>query len=146
MSEQSPVHRAVTFEARVEVAEAWADALLAAGASSVDAADAHAGTPLEKPVYGEPATHPWPVVRLTVLFEQDAPWERMLERAARAAGEPAPACSSVVIPDADWVRATQAQFQPIRVTERLWIVPSWRSLPDPAAVAIRLDPGLAFGT
>ena len=41
---------------------------------------------------------------------------------------------------------TQRQFGPIRVSERLWIVPTWSEVPDPAAVNLRLDPGLAFGT
>jgi ribosomal protein L11 methyltransferase len=46
----------------------------------------------------------------------------------------------------DWVRATQEQFAPIRISRRLWIVPSWHRAPDPAAINIVLDPGLAFGT
>ena len=134
------------FEARVEVAEAWADALLTAGASSVDAADAYAGTPAEKPVYGEPSAQPWPVVRLTALFEERAPWKAMLAQAARAAAEPLPAYSTALVPDSDWVLEARDQFQPIRVSDRLWIVPSWTAPPDPAAVAVILDPGLAFGT
>ena len=48
--------------------------------------------------------------------------------------------------DADWVRRTQAQFEPIRISRRLWIVPSWHAAPDADAINIRLDPGLAFGT
>ena len=35
---------ALTFDADADSAEAWADALLEAGALSVDVADAHAGT------------------------------------------------------------------------------------------------------
>src|SRR3546814_15743521 len=61
------------------------------------------------------------------------------------------------VPDADWVRLTQAQFQPIQVGDRIWIVPSWhRDNPDvPVAqdgtapdglLPIELDPALAFGT
>jgi ribosomal protein L11 methyltransferase len=44
------------------------------------------------------------------------------------------------------VRRSQAQFGPIRVSEKIWIVPSWHEPPDPGAVVVRLDPGLAFGT
>ncbi len=137
---------AVTFDARAEVAESWADALLASGASSIDATDASAGTAAEIPVYGAPAMHPWPIVRLTALFGETAPWEAMLARAAATVGEPLPAYSTSSIPNADWVRRTQAQFEPIRVDKRLWIVPSWCAPPDSAAIAITLDPGLAFGT
>ena len=40
----------------------------------------------------------------------------------------------------------KSQFEPIRITGRLWIVPSWHAAPDPAAINIELDPGMAFGT
>ena len=50
------------------------------------------------------------------------------------------------VPDTDWVRATQSQFDPIRISGRLWIVPSWHVAPDPSAVNLVLDPGMAFGT
>jgi len=55
------------------------------------------------------------------------------------------------VPDADWVRVTQAQFGPIPVAgarRALHIIPSWHAdtaVPDDA-LAIQLDPGLAFGT
>jgi ribosomal protein L11 methyltransferase len=51
-----------------------------------------------------------------------------------------------MVEDADWVRRTQAQFPPVRVGEALWIVPTWHDPPDPEAIVIRLDPGVAFGT
>lgn len=44
------------------------------------------------------------------------------------------------------MRLTQSQFQPIPITPKLWIVPSWHAQPDPAAINIALDPGVAFGT
>jgi ribosomal protein L11 methyltransferase len=50
------------------------------------------------------------------------------------------------VAEQDWVRLTQAQFDPIRVNDRLWIVPSWHVAPDPNAINLVLDPGLAFGT
>jgi ribosomal protein L11 methyltransferase len=50
------------------------------------------------------------------------------------------------VAEQDWVRLTQSQFDPIRVNDRLWIVPSWHVAPDPAAINLVLDPGLAFGT
>ena len=51
------------------------------------------------------------------------------------------------VEDADWVRITQAQFQPVRVSDRLWIVPTWHQPPaGDTAINIRLDPGVAFGT
>jgi len=55
-----------------------------------------------------------------------------------------PGCRVLEVADQDWVRLTQSQFQPIPISERLWIVPSWHASPDPSAIAIVLDPGLAF--
>ena len=51
-----------------------------------------------------------------------------------------------LVAEQDWVRATQAQFAPIRISERLWIVPSWCAAPDPDAVNVALDPGLFAGS
>jgi ribosomal protein L11 methyltransferase len=50
------------------------------------------------------------------------------------------------VPEQDWVRLTQSQFAPVDITPEFWIVPSWHEPPQQAAVVIRLDPGLAFGT
>jgi ribosomal protein L11 methyltransferase len=57
-----------------------------------------------------------------------------------------PPFESYVVPERDWVRASRAQFAPLRITDELWIVPTWIDPPRPDAVNIRLDPGLAFGT
>jgi ribosomal protein L11 methyltransferase len=50
------------------------------------------------------------------------------------------------VPDEDWVAKAREQFGPIRVSARLWIVPTWRTPSDPQAINLVLDPGLAFGT
>ena len=142
-------YRALRFDASASSAERWADALLAAGALSVDIADARADTPTESPRYGEPgetALAPWPVSRLCALFDATVDAEAALASAAAWLDEPPPAHGLAAIADADWVRKTQAQFGPLRVTDRLWIVPSWREPVDAGAVNVRLDPGLAFGT
>jgi ribosomal protein L11 methyltransferase len=143
--------QSITLELAEGPAEALSEALLEAGAVSVAIEDAQTGTPLEIAQYAEPA---WdaPVVwrhnRLEVLFAHDADAGRILREAARAAGIDAlPSLHQAQIADADWVRRSQAQFAPLRIGERLWIVPSWHAAPaDPAAVVLRLDPGLAFGT
>jgi ribosomal protein L11 methyltransferase len=137
------------FEAEGAIAERWADALLAAGALSVDLTDPAAGTPAEEVLYDVPAgTAPplWRSSRMTVLLPDGADIDEVVALAAGVVHEPLPAYSIDTVADADWVRETQAQFQPIRVTKELWIVPSWCRPVDPAAINIRLDPGLAFGT
>ena len=136
----------MSFVAGAELADLWADALLASGAAAVDASDAYAGTSKEAPAYGEPAAAPWTAVRVTALFDPATHWEAMLESAAASLGEALPPYATTTVANTDWVRAAQAQFQPVRVSERLWIVPSWCQPPDPQAATVTLDPGLAFGT
>jgi ribosomal protein L11 methyltransferase len=142
---------AVTLLADSTHAETLSDALLDAGALSVDIEDADAGTPDEIPQFGEPglpvAVELWPHSRLHALFERDADLASAMAEAAEAAGltSPPPYTTSQ-LDEQNWVRITQAQFEPIRVSSRLWIVPSWHALPDPAAINIILDPGMAFGT
>jgi ribosomal protein L11 methyltransferase len=138
---------ALRFDTDAAAAEAWSDALLAAGALAVDIADPHAGTPQETPVYGEPGalTGWWPVSRLTALFAGD-PEVAGARAALAAAGRTLPPHETHPVAEQDWVRATQAQFAPMRIAERLWIVPSWCDPVDPAAINLALDPGLAFGT
>jgi len=136
------------LEFDTDAADAWSDALIDAGALAVDAADPDAGTPDETPLFGEPGepdAAPWSTSRLTALFADDAAAGAALAQAAAALGRAAPACRRLHIEDQDWVRATQAQFGPIAIGDRLVIVPSWCEAPQ-GAVAITLDPGLAFGT
>lgn len=141
---------AVIVELAEADADAFGDALLAAGALAVSVEDADAGTASERPIFGEPGAAPeggWTRNTLRALVAADADVDALLTAAARTMGWPAaPARRIESVPDEDWVRATQSQFEPIRVSERLWIVPTWHTAPDAAALNIVLDPGLAFGT
>ncbi len=85
-------------------------------------------------------------MRLTALAAPDTDAAALVATAASAAALPLPAFTVTRLEDDDWVRRSQSQFGPIRITDRLWIVPSWHTPPDPAAIVVRLDPGLAFGT
>ena len=140
----------LTLSADERSAEALADALVEAGALSVSLEDANAETPDEQPLFGEPGLvpdrHAWMASRLRVLVEDDES-EAVVLAAAEAIGIAPPAieCRTAVA-DTDWVRATQSQFPPTRISDRLWIVPTWHEPPDPEAVVVRLDPGVAFGT
>jgi ribosomal protein L11 methyltransferase len=140
----------LTLSADESSAEALADALVEAGALSVSLEDANAETPNEQPLFGEPGLvpdrHAWTASRLRVLVEDDT-GEAVVLAAAEAIGIAPPAieCRTAVA-DTDWVRATQSQFPPTRISDRLWIVPTWHEPPDPEAVVVRLDPGVAFGT
>ncbi|HTQ01551.1 MAG TPA: 50S ribosomal protein L11 methyltransferase [Casimicrobiaceae bacterium] len=140
---------ALRFDASAVQADAWSDALLEAGALSVDVSDPFAGTDRETPLYGEPGTDSdgaWATSRLVALLAADADLARLLDGAARSVGLPIPAFETYPVADEDWVRNTQAQFGPIEIAQHFFIVPSWCAPPDPGALNIRLDPGLAFGT
>jgi ribosomal protein L11 methyltransferase len=132
-------------------AEALSDALLEAGALSVALEDADAARADEAPLYGEPGLEPdrqaWQSNRLVFMVNSEVDASQMLALASDSIGCPAPKIDSVrSVGEADWVRLTQSQFPPTRISDRLWIVPTWHEPPDPAAINIRLDPGVAFGT
>lgn len=131
------------------VAEAFSDALMAHGALSAAIEDAYAGTDEEQAIFGEPgepAEQLWQRSRILALFAQDADVGAAVRAAAADCRMQPPAYHIDELPEQDWVRLTQAQFDPIRISERLWIVPTWHEVADTAAVNLRLDPGLAFGT
>jgi ribosomal protein L11 methyltransferase len=109
--------------------------------------DAKLGTADETPWFGQPEeSPPWPRVRLTALSRTEGEPEQLLVRACQAIGIVVPDFRLRSVPDQDWVSTSRDQFGPVRVSERLWIVPTWHSPPDPAAINLVLDPGLAFGT
>jgi ribosomal protein L11 methyltransferase len=128
----------------------FSDALLEQGAVSVETADACTGTDEEQAIYGEPGTNAefaWDKNRLTTLFDEGTDLTHVLGQAAEVAGlSTVPGYRTSQLRDQDWVRLTQSQFEPICVSDRLWIVPSWHAARDPDAINIVLDPGLAFGT
>ncbi|HEY0665850.1 MAG TPA: 50S ribosomal protein L11 methyltransferase [Gallionella sp.] len=133
-----------------EHAEALSEALLERGALAVDLLDADADTPDEQAIFGEPGEPPpgvWQHNRVSALFEDDRDVLAALRDAASAIGlEQLPAYRTETLADNDWVRLTQSQFEPIPISPRLWIVPTWHTPSDPGAINIVLDPGLAFGT
>ena len=142
--------RELRFVCDASLADAISDALMDAGALSVSVEDADAGTAAEQPLYGEPGSATeaaWRRNTVVALVDAGIDEHSLVAAAALAAGISAPpAFTSATVQDQDWVRLTQSQFDPIRISARLWIVPTWHTAPDPSAIAIRLDPGLAFGT
>lgn len=132
------------LESTPETAERLSNLLSASGACAVTLQDA-ADQPLFEPPPG--ATPLWGATRVVGLFEADADIEAVLRALASAlAPAPLPDWHLNPLEDRDWVRAWMDDFRPMRFGERLWIVPGETAPPDPGAVNIRLDPGLAFGT
>ncbi|MBC3951352.1 50S ribosomal protein L11 methyltransferase [Pseudomonas folii] len=126
-----------------EQAETYEDALLEVGAVSVTFMDAE-----DQPIF-EPelnTTPLWSHTHLLALFEADTDAEHVLAHLRLLTDAELPEHMSEVIEDQDWERSWMDNFQPMRFGQRLWIVPSWHAAPEPEAVNLLLDPGLAFGT
>ena len=134
-----------------ERVEEVCEALEALEALSVAVEDADADTPAEHALFGEPDQPPpaagWQRSRVTALFDTEA---QAREAAALLQVQDFFDGCDVEgvrpVRDADWVRLTQAQFEPVPITDDFWIVPSWHEPPAQARTVLRLDPGLAFGT
>ncbi|HVG05394.1 MAG TPA: 50S ribosomal protein L11 methyltransferase [Burkholderiaceae bacterium] len=138
----------ITLTADDNSAEALADVLLEHGALAVSIEDANAGNSDEQALYGEPGCEPtrptWARSRLHILVEPSKA-DAMIEAALATTQTAADIEARVPVSETDWVRESQSQFAPTRISERLWIVPSWHQAPENATV-VRLDPGVAFGT
>ncbi|MFZ6731761.1 50S ribosomal protein L11 methyltransferase [Undibacterium sp. Ji42W] len=141
----------IVIEVAREQAEALSDALMDAGALSVSVEDADEGTDAERPLFGEPGMEPdeaaWDRSRVVALADIDADHAELVAEAATAIGlTVVPAYLTRNVEEQDWVRLTQSQFAPIHIGKNIWVVPSWHDAPDPDALILELDPGLAFGT
>ena len=124
---------------QIDALEEW---FFAAGALSVTLED-QADQPLLEPGPGE--TPLWDTVQVTALFAGDHDLAPVL--AAVPGGLVTEAPQSIVpVADREWTRVWEDQFQPMQMGRRLWICPSWTPPPDPNAINLLLDPGLAFGT
>ena len=128
----------VTIDTDCGHAEPLADALLDAGALSASIEDADAGTPEETPQFGEPGsptTPGWTRSRVVALLDAGTDVDELLAACAATAGlDGVPAYALEKVEEQNWVRLTQSQFEPIRVSGRLWIVPSWHTAPDPEEI------------
>lgn len=132
-------------------AEQVSDALIEAGALSVSVEDADLGTEAEQPLFGEPgmepSAHAWERSRIVALTEADTDHLALVNKArAQCADIDQLSFSLRSVAEQDWVRVTQAQFDPIPIGRNIWVVPSWHAAPVPDALVLELDPGLAFGT
>ncbi|MBC9249501.1 ribosomal protein L11 methyltransferase [Pseudomonas alcaligenes] len=124
-------------------AETYEDALLGVGAVSVTFMDAE-DQPIFEPDLG--TTPLWSHTHLLALFEADTDASNLVAHLELLTGGPLPEHQIEQIADQDWERSWMDNFQPMRFGRRLWIVPSWHAAPEPEAVNLLLDPGLAFGT
>jgi ribosomal protein L11 methyltransferase len=135
--------RIPTLPEHTEILE---DALLLAGCQAVTLLDT-ADQPVFEPIRG--TTPLWEHTTIQGLFDQDTDAQQLVSAIKQVITDESIEAGAVVteiLEDKDWEREWMDKFQPIRCGERLWIVPSWHEAPDPSAINLKLDPGLAFGT
>ncbi|KAA3634517.1 MAG: 50S ribosomal protein L11 methyltransferase, partial [Proteobacteria bacterium] len=94
----------------------------------------------------EPRLETWSLTRMTALFDDDADLPPAIDAVFRTFDVDPGSVEVERFEDRDWEREWLERFAPVRISDRLWICPSWRKPPDPGAVNVTLDPGLAFGT
>ncbi|AMG30814.1 50S ribosomal protein L11 methyltransferase [Grimontia hollisae] len=135
----------IKLNATAETAEAIGDVLIEeAGALSVTFLDAK-DTPVFEPMPGE--TRLWGETDIVALYDAETDMDAVVAilKNSPLLGENF-TYKIEQLEDKDWERAWMDNFKPMRFGKRLWVCPSWCEAPDPDAVNIMLDPGLAFGT
>lgn len=135
-------------EASVEMVS---DALESLDALSISVEDADAQTADEQAMFGEPGMPApkagWQRSTVTALFAHETEAREAVRLLTVQEFFDGSAVVGVQpVPDQDWVRLTQSQFDPVEITSSFWIVPTWHEPPAHAEKVLRLDPGLAFGT
>ncbi len=131
----------IIFDAPLEQAAQLSDTLSEAGALAVTLQDAATEALYEPPLGTTPL---WTDTQVVALFETRSDLDSALAELTGIWGEITHRIE--VVDDKDWVRENLDSFHPLRFGSRLWVCPSWRVPPDPDAVNLMLDPGLAFGT
>ena len=135
----------VSLTVNGELAEAVADVL---------ARFAYSGVMMEQGVkYTDEEDAGTPTGPITVrayleMNDQIEETRRKLEESLYYLGriQPLPAASYKVIADQNWMESWKQHYKPILLGKRLVIVPAWMDSPDPDRIAIKIDPGMAFGT
>lgn len=125
-------------------AEQMSDFLEEIGAVSVTFMDSQ-DTPIFEPLPGE--TRLWGNTDVVALFDAETDMQQIVQLLQKETYlDEHSAYKIEQIEDKDWEREWMDNFHPMQFGRRLWICPSWREVPEPDAVNVMLDPGLAFGT
>ena len=130
-------------------AELLSDELMEVGALSTAIEDAYAGTDKEQPIFdepNEPSAEIWEQSLIIAMFDADTDVDAAVALLPENMRPVKEAYTVTEVADQDWVKLTQSQFDPIHVSDRLWITPTWHEAPTDGSINIELDPGLAFGT
>lgn len=128
-----------------DTAEKYSDWLSACGAQAVTFIDAK-DTPIYEPLPGDDVIY-WNNTVVMGLYDASHDMDKVLNYLKSIHPDKANMAYKLEqLEDKDWEREWMDNFHPMKFGERLWICPSWREVPEPNAVNVMLDPGLAFGT
>jgi len=120
------------------------DLLFENQALSVTCQDAE-DQPILEPGVGE--TPLWDKVLMVVLYEGTIDTNLTLTHLKKdPLWDQVHSCRWEALEDKEWIRAWMDDYHPMQFGERLWICPSGQKAPQPDAINVFLDPGLAFGT
>lgn len=129
-------------------ADQLSDIFLELNALSVSIEDQFEGTAREQAIFNEPGlenSNLWENSKLVILLDNEINIKQIVNKAQQLLGNSFN-YDIELVNDQNWVKITQNQFQPIRVSDNFYIVPSWHSIENSNSISITLDPGLAFGT
>ena len=137
------------IRASASYAHIISDALIDLGALSSSIEDAYLNSENEEALFGEPnipSNTIWQNNTIESLFDDSVSIDTIIGELKTITGLSRIDYTIESIEEQNWVALTQSQFEPISILNKLWIVPSWHTSPDPDVMNIMLDPGLAFGT
>ena len=134
----------LSVQCNKEELEQTEDSLLAIGAICITLGDAQ-DNPIFEPLPGD--SRIWQNTIVTGMFDQNQQLETLYDQLLKLLPDHLVATArKSILEDEEWERVHLQHFSPVRYTDNLWVVPSWLVPPDPSAINVRLDPGLAFGT
>ncbi len=137
----------IRFDVEPDLAELTEDLLLESGCSAVTFEDG-ADTPVFEPERG--TTPLWQHTQVIGLYDSEMDEHTIVDQMRIGFSLNSiptfPTFKSEILEDSEWEKAWMDHFHPLNFGNRLWVCPSWREVPDPNAVNLMLDPGLAFGT
>ena len=137
------------IQASAEYAHIISDALIELGALSSSIEDSYLNSENEEALFGEPnipSNTIWQHNTIESLFDDSISIDTVIDELKTMTGLSDIDYTLESVEEQNWVTLTQSQFEPISILNKLWIVPSWHTTPNPSAINIILDPGLAFGT
>lgn len=133
------------LSANEDTSEKYSDWLSACGAQAVTFIDAQ-DTPIYEPLPGDEVIY-WHNTVVMGLFEASHDMDKVISYLQDIHPDKKEMVYKLEqLEDKDWEREWMDNFHPMKFGQRLWICPSWLDVPDPTAVNVMLDPGLAFGT